>query len=113
MRLRSFGVELDSTNTTTNLIAGISASAALSFCLWQSTSNYYHSGERMSFYSITELADRYGVAPKAISDLFFRRLLDPDRCIVKAGRKLIPSEYVPHVERALRRAGRLRSRDAN
>jgi hypothetical protein len=57
----------------------------------------------MPLYSISELADRYGVTPKAISDLFFRRALDPSCCMVKAGRKLIPESYLPTVERALRR----------
>jgi hypothetical protein len=57
----------------------------------------------MPFYSITELADKFGVSPKRISDLFFRRELDPTKCIVKAGRKLIPENYLPQVERALKR----------
>ena len=61
----------------------------------------------MPYFSISELADRFGCPPKAICDLFFRRVLDPTQCIVKSGRKLIPETYVPQVERALRRGGKV------
>lgn len=59
----------------------------------------------MPFYSISELADEIGCPPKMISDLFFRRVLDPSRCTIKAGRRLIPEDYVTHVKRALRQRG--------
>lgn len=58
-------------------------------------------------FSLTELAERYECSPKVFSDFFFRRVLDPGKCIVKAGRKLVPESYLPAVERELRRTGRL------
>ena len=45
--------------------------------------------------------------PKDISDLFYRRKLDVRRCPVLGGRRLIPDNYLPDVEAALRAAGRL------
>ena len=61
----------------------------------------------MAFYSITELADKFGCSPNCISQLFWKRVVDPERCTIKAGRKLIPENYVSQVERALRGTGKI------
>ena len=55
--------------------------------------------------SVSSLARRYGIAPRKISDLFYSRKLDEEICPVIAGRRLIPAEYAPTIEAALRAAG--------
>jgi hypothetical protein len=42
-----------------------------------------------------------------ISDLFYARKLDDRRCPIVGGRRLIPEDYLPSVEAALRSAGHL------
>jgi hypothetical protein len=42
-----------------------------------------------------------------ISDLFYARRLDDARCPIVGGRRLIPQDYLPEVENALRAAGHL------
>jgi hypothetical protein len=59
------------------------------------------------FVIVSEAARQIGVAPRAISDLFYARRLDDERCPVVGGRRLIPLDYLPVVEAALRAAGRL------
>ena len=56
--------------------------------------------------SVSDVARRIGARPRDISDLFYRRELRDDRCPVIAGRRLIPSSYIPMVLAALRRNGR-------
>src|SRR5258707_4235080 len=51
--------------------------------------------------SVSEVARRLGVAPRVISDLFYQRRLSDDVCPLVSGRRLIPVEYVPVIERAL------------
>ena len=58
-------------------------------------------------HTVSELARRFGVAPQKISELFYRRKLSDSICPVVAGRRLIPTDYVPTVERVLREAGHL------
>lgn len=53
--------------------------------------------------TVSDVARRLGLPPKLLSDLFYRRHLDDDRCPVAGGRRLIPEDYVPAVERELRR----------
>ena len=50
-----------------------------------------------------ELGERAGkdVPPRIISDLFYKRILSDKRCPILAGRRIIPRDYVPEVERAL------------
>jgi hypothetical protein len=58
--------------------------------------------------TVSEAARRWtGVPPRAISDLFYARRLDDRRCPIVGGRRLIPVDYLPEVEAALRQAGRL------
>jgi hypothetical protein len=59
---------------------------------------------------VSEAARHFGVAPRAISDLFYSRRLSDQRCPIVGGRRLIPAEYLPEVEAALRDAGRLTDR---
>ena len=58
--------------------------------------------------SASEAARRIpGARPKIISDLFYLRKLDNDRCPIVGGRRLIPEDYLPEIERVLRAAGKL------
>lgn len=43
------------------------------------------------------------IPPRAISDLFYKRLLRDDLCPIVGGRRLIPRDYLPSIEDALRR----------
>ena len=60
----------------------------------------------MSYLSVSEVARRIGARPKDISDLFYQRRLDDQRCPVVAGRRLIPEDYIPTVAVRLRDCGR-------
>ena len=60
-----------------------------------------------SFLTVSDVGRRFGVAPRIISDLFYARRLDDQRCPIIAGRRLIPLDYIPCVEAALRAADRL------
>jgi hypothetical protein len=60
----------------------------------------------MKHFSVSEVARRIGARPKDISDLFYQRKLDDQRCPLTAGRRLIPEDYVPVVETTLRRMRR-------
>ena len=67
----------------------------------------------MKHFTVSELARQKGVAPRVISDLFYARRLDDGRCPIIGGRRLIPSDYVPEVERVLREAGHLTRREGS
>ena len=56
-----------------------------------------------------ELSVRHGciVSPKTLTDLFYRRDLDDIYCPIVGGRRLIPPDFLPVVERVLRRRGHL------
>jgi hypothetical protein len=56
---------------------------------------------------VSQVARRCGVPPRVISDLFYARRLDDRRCPIVAGRRLIPSDYLPEIEAILRSAGHL------
>jgi len=63
------------------------------------------------YLSVSQAAAELGCRPRDISDLFYQRLLDPDRTILIAGRRAIPREYLPDIRRVLKeRAGRVNSR---
>jgi hypothetical protein len=52
------------------------------------------------------------VKPRDISTLFYQRALRDDLCPIVGGRRLIPADYLPQIEAALRRAGKIRPREA-
>jgi hypothetical protein len=56
--------------------------------------------------SVSEAARLLGARPKDVSDLFYRRELRDDLCLIVAGRRLIPDGYVETIAAALRRRGR-------
>jgi hypothetical protein len=56
-------------------------------------------------FTVSEIARQFGVPPRTISDLFYARRLDDRRCPIVGGRRMIPVEYLPDVESALRTAG--------
>jgi hypothetical protein len=55
--------------------------------------------------TVSDVARLKGVAPRVISDLFYARRLDDLRCPIVGGRRLIPADYLPEVERVLREVG--------
>jgi hypothetical protein len=65
--------------------------------------------DMQTFHSVSDVARRLGASPREISDLFYGRELRDDLCPILAGRRLIPESYIPEIERALRRHGRLPS----
>lgn len=48
---------------------------------------------------------RVTIAPHLISDLFYKRLLDDQKCPVLGGRRVIPSDYLPQIEKVLGQRG--------
>jgi hypothetical protein len=59
-------------------------------------------------FTVSDAARRIpGARPKDISSLFYLRKLDDALCPVVGGRRLIPPDYLPQIEEALRQAGRL------
>jgi hypothetical protein len=62
-------------------------------------------------FTVSDAARRIpGARPKDITDLFYLRKLDDARCPVVGGRRLIPPDYLPAIEKARRDAGRLPDR---
>jgi hypothetical protein len=67
----------------------------------------------MAFFTVSDVArdisSRCGqpVSPQVIANLFYRRELDDGRCPVVGRQRLIPPDYVPAIEAALRLHGRL------
>jgi hypothetical protein len=62
----------------------------------------------MDLLSISDIARRLGVRPRAVSDLFYQRVLRDDLCPVVGGRRLVPADYLAEVKKALtERGGRL------
>jgi len=59
--------------------------------------------------TVSEVAEQLGVRPRDISDLFYARKLDANRCPIKNGRRLIPRAYVRRIEAVLQEAGVLPS----
>ncbi len=55
--------------------------------------------------AVGDVADRLGVAPRQVSELFYTRRVSPKRAPVVAGRRLIPVELVSVIAMELRRKG--------
>jgi hypothetical protein len=58
--------------------------------------------------SISALARRWRLSPQVLSNLFYRRALDDERCPVINGRRVIPADYVEVIEQVLRERGLIR-----
>ena len=59
----------------------------------------------MDVFLVSQVARRFGVRPRDVSDLFYARILDDVRCPIVAGRRLIPADYLADVEAVLRERG--------
>jgi hypothetical protein len=59
---------------------------------------------------VGEVARLAGCPPQFISQAFYRRRLDADRCPIIAGRRHIPRSYVAEIIRVVRR---MRDRGVN
>ena len=57
--------------------------------------------------AVSEAARVIGAKPRDVSNLFYRRELRDDLCPLVGGRRVIPREYLPEIERVLRRAGKI------
>ena len=55
--------------------------------------------------AVGQVADYLGVRPQQITELFYRRQVNPKRAPVVAGRRLIPVELVSVIAMELRRKG--------
>jgi hypothetical protein len=66
-------------------------------------------GATVNHSTVSDVARRYGVPPRTISDLFYARRLDDRLCPIIGGRRMIPLDYLPVVETVLREMGRLRA----
>jgi hypothetical protein len=60
-----------------------------------------------AFLTVSETARCLATRPRNISDLFYQRKLSDERCPIVGGRRLIPPDYLPVVEEALREHGLL------
>jgi hypothetical protein len=56
----------------------------------------------MTEVSVGELAKELDVPPWRISTLYYRRILDCDKCPVVAGRRMIPRSYIPTIRAAIK-----------
>lgn len=56
----------------------------------------------MGYLSVSEAARRLGVAPRKISDAFYRRELNDALCPIVANRRLIPESYLSQLAVVLR-----------
>lgn len=52
--------------------------------------------------SVSDAARELNVRPRDISDLFYQRVLDDERCPVLSHRRVIPRDYLPDIQQALR-----------
>jgi hypothetical protein len=61
----------------------------------------------MKLFIVSEVAEQLGANPRDISTAFYCRKLDPTRCQIVGGRRLIPESYIGEIARVLREAGKL------
>lgn len=57
----------------------------------------------MPYLTVGEVAEKLGCPPKTLSDMLYLRRLDISRCPLLGGRRMIPADYVPQIERLLNR----------
>ena len=62
---------------------------------------------KMDMQTVGSAAARYGISPSALSILFYRRAFPGQdvACPVVAGRRMIPTDFLPTIENVLRRKG--------
>jgi hypothetical protein len=63
-----------------------------------------------TFYFVSEIARRFKIAPRVLSDLFYQRELDDNRCPNVGGRRIIPADYLPEIETVLREIGAIKKK---
>jgi hypothetical protein len=67
----------------------------------------------MKRFTVSQIARRLSrktgrpVSPQVISNFFYKRYLDDERCPVVGGSRLIPEDYLPTIELVLRERGEL------
>ena len=61
----------------------------------------------MALLSITQAAEQLGVKPKVLSDLFWLRELDRERCPLIGRTRAIPPDYLPEIRAILVAKGKL------
>jgi hypothetical protein len=62
--------------------------------------------------TVSEAARELAVAPRLISDLFYRRLLDDAAAPIVGGRRIIPRTYLDNIRAVLSQAGHLPEAEA-
>ncbi|MEQ8788907.1 MAG: hypothetical protein RIC55_21525 [Pirellulaceae bacterium] len=55
----------------------------------------------MSVLFVSDAARELDARPRDISDLFYQRVLDDQRCPVVSNRRVIPRDYLPKIREAL------------
>ena len=64
----------------------------------------------MRYVTVSEVARERGIPPRILSDLFYARKLSDSRCPIIGGRRMIPADYLPELDRILGEAGKLPNR---
>ncbi len=57
-------------------------------------------------FTIRQVADRFGVKPGVIVNLFYTGVLDNAKCPLHGRSRIISLDYLPTIEQALRDAGK-------
>ena len=65
---------------------------------------------KKSVYFVSEIARRFKIEPRVLSNHFYTRRLDDNRCPTVGGRRIIPADYPPEIEAVLREVGALKKK---
>jgi hypothetical protein len=65
------------------------------------------STELIPYLGISDVARKFGIPPKVISQLFYERRLNEEVCPIVNGRRRIPASYVDIIAMVLRRHGKI------
>jgi hypothetical protein len=57
----------------------------------------------MSHLPVGQVARKLNTSARVLTELFYRGVLDGDRCPIVAGRRMIPSDYLPTIKSELKR----------
>lgn len=57
----------------------------------------------MPYLTVGEAAAELGCAPKLLTDMIYRRIVDTRRCPLSGGRRQIPRELLPHIADVIQR----------